>query len=138
MGLLARAPATRLLDLWQVMALCPARVWLRAPEIGAVMLRGRMGAVGASFNLGELTVTRCALRLEETGAVGHALVSGRDVAKAEVAALVDALMQTEVAAGLREGLLAPLQAEENAARTARAARAAATRVEFFTLARGED
>src|SRR5512139_3658243 len=36
---------------------------LRAPETGLVMLRGRMGATGAAFNLGEATVTRCAVRL---------------------------------------------------------------------------
>ena len=48
---------------------------LRAPETGLVMLRGRMGATGAAFNLGEATVTRCAVRLT-TGEEGHAYVHG--------------------------------------------------------------
>ncbi|PTW50948.1 phosphonate C-P lyase system protein PhnG [Rhodovulum kholense] len=102
------------------------------------MVRGRMGGTGAPFNLGEVTVTRCALRLQEGGVVGHAWVQGRDKAKARRAALADALMQTGRADELRARLLDPLAEEMAAAETGRAARAAATRVEFFTMVRGED
>ncbi|TDX28508.1 phosphonate C-P lyase system protein PhnG [Rhodovulum visakhapatnamense] len=102
------------------------------------MVRGRMGGTGAPFNLGEVTVTRCALRLQEGRAVGHAWVQGRDKAKARRAALADALMQTGRADDVRARLLDPLAEEMAAAETARAARAAATRVEFFTMVRGED
>ena len=100
------------------------------------MVRGRTGGTGAPFNMGEMTVTRCALRLE-TGEVGHAYVQGRDKAHAERAALVDALMQGPRAAELREAVLAPLAEAEAAARRGRAARAAATKVDFFTMVRGE-
>ena len=86
------------------------------------MLRGRMGGTGAPFNMGEMTVTRCALKLA-TGEVGHAYVQGRDKAHAERAALVDALMQTGRADTLRAQLLAPLEAEAQAGKTSRAARA---------------
>jgi len=136
-SLLAKAPAEALARRWAALGIAPAFTWLRAPEIGGVMVRGRMGGTGAPFNLGEMTVTRCALRLEG-GAVGHAYVQGRDKAKAEQAALLDALMQTDAAAELREKVLAPLAAEMDAAAAARAARAAATKVEFFTMVRGED
>lgn len=135
MGLLARARPARLAAL--VQDPLPAHVVLRRPEIGAVMLRGRIGGTGAPFNLGEMTVTRCTVQLEG-GAVGHAHVQGRDKAHALRAALVDALMQTDAADRLRDGVLAVLAAEEEAARAERAAKAAATRVEFFTLVRGED
>lgn len=137
MGLLARAPAARLKALWQEAGTAPDFAWLRAPEAGAVMVRGRAGATGAPFNLGEMTVTRCSLRLA-SGEVGHAYVQGRDRDKARIAALVDALMQTAAASRLRGAVLEPLAAAQAEARRDRAARAAATKVEFFTMVRGDD
>jgi alpha-D-ribose 1-methylphosphonate 5-triphosphate synthase subunit PhnG len=83
-----------------------------------------------------MTVTRCVLRLV-TGQVGHANVQGRDQAHARRAALVDALWQTDPAA-IEVAVLAPLREAETRRRQERAAKAAATRVEFFTLVRGED
>ncbi|MDF2232042.1 phosphonate C-P lyase system protein PhnG [Albimonas sp. CAU 1670] len=140
MSLLAKAPAARLAALWEGSGLADETAgheWLRRPECGAVMLRGRAGAVGAPFNLGEMTVTRGSLRLA-SGEVGHAWVQGRDKRKATVAALADALMQTGAAARVEAAILEPLREEAEARATARAARAAATKVEFFTLVRGED
>lgn len=137
MGLCARAPGARLVALLDGMGPRPGAEWLRRPEIGTVMLRGRAGATGAAFNLGEMTVTRGALRLGD-GTVGHGWVQGRDRAACEAAALVDALMQTASAPRLRAAVLEPLAAEAEGRRARRAAKAAATRVEFFTLVRGED
>jgi alpha-D-ribose 1-methylphosphonate 5-triphosphate synthase subunit PhnG len=137
MGLMARAPEGRVAALLDATLPRPAFNWLRAPEIGTTMVRARAGATGAPFNLGEMTVTRCALTLEG-GAVGHAYVQGRRKADAEAAAVVDALMQTDRAEALRRGVLGPLEAELATARANRAARAAATRVDFFTMVRGED
>jgi alpha-D-ribose 1-methylphosphonate 5-triphosphate synthase subunit PhnG len=134
MGLLARADADRLAALFPVL---PPYTVLRPPEVGAVMVRGRMGAVGAAFNLGEMTVTRCVLRLDD-GTVGHAHVQGRGKDHAIRAALIDAVMQTLGAAELRAAVLEPLAAEEAARRAQRSAKAAATKVNFFTLVRGED
>lgn len=137
MGLLARAEARALDRLWRGLDLAPGFAWLRQPETGTVMLRGRAGAVGAPFNLGEMTVTRASLRLD-CGTVGHAWVQGRDRSKARIAALADALLQTEAAETIRTGLLAPLQRAEATRRAARAAKAAGTQVEFFTMVRGEE
>jgi alpha-D-ribose 1-methylphosphonate 5-triphosphate synthase subunit PhnG len=134
MGLLARANPARLAQLFPDL---PPHDMLRPPEIGAVMVQGRTGATGQPFNLGEMTVTRCALRLS-SGAVGHAHVQGRDKAHATRAAVLDALMQTEAANTLTATVLSPLQADEAARRNSRAAKAATTKVEFFTLVRGED
>lgn len=137
MGLVAQSNEAELARLWLAFGAKPAFDWLRAPEAGGVMVRGRMGGSGAAFNLGEMTVTRCALTLND-GTVGHAYVQGRSKPKAEIAAQIDALMQTEVAADLRAAVLAPLQAAKQATKEARAAKAAATKVEFFTMVRGED
>jgi alpha-D-ribose 1-methylphosphonate 5-triphosphate synthase subunit PhnG len=109
---------------------------LRAPETGTVMVQGRVSATGAPFNIGEMTVTRCTIRLK-CGTVGHGHVQGRSHAQARRAAIIDALMQTGRALQLAP-LLNNLRAEARVARDTRAAKAAATRVEFFTLQRGED
>ena len=137
MSLLAKAPSAELDRLWSALGLTPDYGYLRAPEAGGVMVRGRAGATGAPFNLGEMTVTRCSVKLSG-GEVGHAYVQGRDKAHATQAALIDALMQTGQAAFVREAVLEPLDEALQTARAARAAKAAATKVDFFTMARGED
>lgn len=134
MGLLARAKPARLATLLPNL---PPHHMLRGPEVGAVMVQGRIGGTGQPFNLGEMTVTRCSVRIA-SGQVGHAHVQGRDKAHATRAAVVDALMQTDGAAAFRDQVLTQLTAEETAARALRASKAAATKVEFFTLVRGED
>jgi len=135
LSLLARAPADRLAALFPDPL--PEHAMLRAPEIGSVMVRGRTGGTGSPFNLGEMTVTRCTLRLAD-GTVGHAYVQGRDRSHALRAAAIDALMQTAAAPDLRRRCLDPLAQEEAMRRATRAAKAAATKVEFFTMVRGED
>lgn len=134
MATLAKAPPARLAALMPELA---DHAILRAPETGAVMVRGRTGGTGAPFNLGEMTVTRCSVRLD-CGAVGHAWVQGRDKTHATRAAVADALMQTDAAPRIRAEVLDVLAAEAVAARSARAGKAAATKVDFFTLVRGED
>ena len=136
MSLLAKAPEGRIAACLDAGVARPAFDWLRPPEIGSVMVQGRAGGTGAAFHLGEVTVTRCALKLSD-GTVGHAYLQGRRKACAEAAALVDALMQTDQADRIRAQVLDPLQAERTAARTARARKAAATQVDFFTMVRGE-
>lgn len=137
MSLMAKAPEGRVAALLDDTLVRPAFDWLRSPVVGSVMVRGRAGGTGAPFNLGEMTVTRCALRLKG-GEVGHAYVQGRRKGDATAAALVDALMQTDLAEKLRAALLDPLARESAAARQARAGKAAATKVNFFTMIRGED
>lgn len=137
LGLMARAPAGRLSDLVAGADLSGPAGVLRPPEIGSVMVRGRAGGTGAQFNLGEITVTRCSLELSD-GTVGHGYVQGRHRGDARSAALVDALMQTGAADAVRRAVLDPLAKEEADRKAARARKAAATKVEFFTLVRGED
>jgi alpha-D-ribose 1-methylphosphonate 5-triphosphate synthase subunit PhnG len=137
MGLLAKAPEGRVAALLDETMTRPGFKWLRPPEIGSTMVRARIGATGAPFNLGEMTVTRCALTLEG-GQVGHAYIQGRRKGCAEAAALVDALMQTDAAETVRTGVLDPLEVELASKKAKRAAKAAATKVDFFTMVRGED
>ncbi|MEM7318190.1 MAG: phosphonate C-P lyase system protein PhnG [Pseudomonadota bacterium] len=137
MGLLARAPEGRAVALMDAAALCQAVSELRPPEVGTVMIQGRAGGTGAVFNLGEMTVTRCTVKLA-CGAIGHGYVQGRRKSDARSAALIDALMQTKQAKTVQDAVLQHLQNEEAAHRAGRAEKAAATKVEFFTMARGED
>jgi alpha-D-ribose 1-methylphosphonate 5-triphosphate synthase subunit PhnG len=137
MGVLARASAAELEPLWQKHGAGAALALLRPSETGLVMVRGRAGGTGQRFNLGEMTVTRCAVEAPN-GATGHAYVSGRDKRHAELAARFDALLQDpERRASLLAAVIEPLAEAEARRRAAVAAKAAATKVEFFTLVRGD-
>lgn len=110
---------------------------LRRSETGMVMLRARVGGTGEAFNLGEASVTRCALRLGDSPlGVGYTL--GREQRKAELIACFDARLQQ---AGYREALLntvvEPLAVQQKAMQTQRGREAASTKVEFYTMVRGE-
>ncbi len=115
----------------------PAYEDLREPENGLVMVRGRIGGDGAPFNIGEAAVSRAAVRLS-TGEVGFGYTLGRDRQKARLIALCDALVQSnEFAAVVETTVLAPLRAVINSERDRKARETAATRVDFYTLVRGE-
>ena len=133
-SILARASAA---EIEQRLAACPPlpdHIRLRGPETGLVMTRGRAGGGGAPFNHGEMTVTRCTVR-SASGQVGHAYVAGRDGRRAELAARVDAgLQDPSLREALRRGVIEPLARAQRAAREEVARRAAATRVQFFTMA----
>lgn len=116
----------------------PAARPVRGPDVGLVMLRGRAGGGGAAFNLGEASVCRATVRLD-TGEVGHALILGRDGEKAGIAAHLDALWQTDAWRGRIEAeIVSPALAADAEALRQRAEETEATRVDFFTVARGED
>lgn len=131
MSVLARATAD---ELAAGLPDLPAYTRLRGPEAGLVMLRGRAGGAGNPFNLGEATVVRCTVRTP-SGTVGHAYCLGRDLRQAELAAVLDALLQdAETGPALETAVVAPLAEAQAARRALLARRAAATQVQFFTLA----
>jgi alpha-D-ribose 1-methylphosphonate 5-triphosphate synthase subunit PhnG len=133
MSVLARADADAILALLADCGALPEHSILRGPEGGLVMVRGRAGGGGAAFNLGEMTVTRCTVRTGD-GQVGHAYVAGRDERQAELAALVDALMQDpDRVDELETRVIAPLQHRQTARQEERGRQAAATRVQFFAM-----
>jgi alpha-D-ribose 1-methylphosphonate 5-triphosphate synthase subunit PhnG len=134
MAVLARASAGQIAARLEAAPELPAHTRLRGPETGLVMVRGRAGGDGAPFNLGEMTVTRCSVALAD-GTLGHAYVAGRDARQAELAALLDAcLQQPALHAALHAAVVQPLAATQAEARASVARKAAATKVEFFTMA----
>jgi len=136
MAVLAHAATAEIAGRLEGLAV-PPHEDLREAENGLVMLRGRIGGDGAPFNLGEATVSRAAVRLA-SGEVGFGYVLGRDREKARLIALCDALIQTETHAGRIEAcVIAPLREAMLAGRAQAAAEAAATRVDFYTMVRGE-
>ncbi|MFT4437216.1 phosphonate C-P lyase system protein PhnG [Caballeronia sp. 15715] len=147
LAILARTPRACMKDALDAAldgASPPEFDWLRAPDIGLAMVRGRVGGSGDAFNLGEVTVTRATLRLRAgeghsaIPAVGMAVHMGRDKERATLAALADALLQTPAfEARMQEHLLAPLAARIAENRAQKQARAAGTKVEFFTMVRGD-
>lgn len=133
MAVLARAGAAGLEARLAHVPPLPPHVRLRGPETGLVMVRGRAGGDGAPFNLGEMTVTRCAVRLEN-GTVGHSYLAGRDGRGAELAAALDAALQDPARRpALLAAVVEPLAAEQAEARAATARKAAATRVRFLAM-----
>jgi alpha-D-ribose 1-methylphosphonate 5-triphosphate synthase subunit PhnG len=136
MTVLAHSEAADIAARLETLAL-PAHENLREPENGLVMVRGRTGGDGAPFNLGEATVSRAAVRLA-SGEIGFGYVLGRDREKAQMIALCDAMIQSSDHAGAVEtSVLAPLRAAVAAARQRKAAETAATKVDFYTMVRGE-
>jgi alpha-D-ribose 1-methylphosphonate 5-triphosphate synthase subunit PhnG len=136
MAVLANADAAAIAARLDAIAV-PAHENLREPENGLVMVRGRIGGDGAPFNLGEATVSRAAVRLA-TGEVGFGYVLGRDGQKARMIALCDALIQTsDHARSIETQVLAPLRAVIASERNRKAAETAATRVDFYTMVRGD-
>lgn len=124
-------------DALDELAPLPAVEVVRAPEIGLVMLRGRIGGDGSTFNVGEATVTRAVVRLA-SGEVGFSYLLGRSLERARLAAMIDALGQREgYEVRLRSLLVDPVTARVGAQKARKRNETAATRVEFFTLVRGE-
>jgi len=137
MAVLARSTNAGLQELWSRLGVGPAYRLLRGPEFGLVMLRGRIGGTGDAFNIGEATVTRASVKLED-GSVGHAMMLGREPAKAELAAVIDAVCRDEgMAARIDRDLVEPIRLKLQAADDTRSGQTAATRVDFFTMVRGE-
>lgn len=138
MATLAQANGDDIARLWNEAGLTSEAEFLRGPETGLVTVRGRIGGGGAPFNVGETTVTRATVRLP-TGQVGHSYMLGRDRKKAKLAAIADALWQDPAQRQTVEtALVAPLRAAQGEAREKRRAETAATKVDFFTMVRGED
>ncbi|MEI2300872.1 phosphonate C-P lyase system protein PhnG [Ensifer sp. MJa1] len=137
MRLLAQATLAELKDAWEALADRPEVHPVRGPETGLVMVRGRIGGGGDPFNLGEATVSRATVRLS-TGEIGHGQLLGTDKERARFAAIFDALSQR---GGDKAGVDALLgRVAERLAQDERrkAEETAATRVDFFTMVRGDD
>ncbi|MCF1182490.1 phosphonate C-P lyase system protein PhnG [Marichromatium gracile] len=138
MSVLAQAPTDTLLQLSEPAIADAEFELIRAPEIGLVQVRARAGGTGAAFNLGDMTLTRCVVR-SHLGTTGHGQVAGRSKPHALRAAQLDALLQIpQFDAHLHQRVIEPLERQRQRARHAEQRDVETTRVDFFTLVRGED
>jgi alpha-D-ribose 1-methylphosphonate 5-triphosphate synthase subunit PhnG len=137
MALLARAPVELLEQALGDQADHPPQ-WLRKPETGLMMIEARAGGTGERFNFGEITITRCALRLANAqmyGPVGIAYVLGRSHKHARLAAMMDAIFLATPDEAFQEKILTPIKQHLHAQSLTRTEKAASSKVEFFTVAR---
>ena len=137
MGLYARATRAELQAAVERFQPLPQLKKLRPAEAGLIMVQGHTGGDGAPFNLGEATVTRAAVQLAG-GATGIAYLLGRDPAKAEAAAILDALWQDAALRLAVTDALTPVRRRLAVEAAVATAETEATKVNFFTMTRGED
>ena len=138
MAVLAKAIPEEIESLWSVLKEKPEYYFLRPPEVGLVMVRGRAGGTGMRFNLGEVTMTRCTVQVNQ-GAAGTAYILGRNVRHAELAAVFDAMLQDpRHHTALMKEVVKPMIVSIQDRKKQVARKAAATKVEFFTMVRGDE
>ncbi len=136
LGVLSKTPFGDLERLWQTVPEKPPYEHLRQPETGLAMVRARAGGKGPQFNLGEMTVSRCVVSLGGES-VGVGYVKGRDLRHAELVAVFDAMMQGSDAEWTAKSVIEPLKQAQNQRQAKTRSKAAKTRVEFFTMVRGD-
>ncbi|NEG63934.1 phosphonate C-P lyase system protein PhnG [Pantoea agglomerans] len=138
LSVLAHSSAALLETHWQALNLQPAFTLIRPAEIGLTRLQARMGATGKRFVMGDATVTRAVVQLSD-GTLGYSYLLGRDKAHAERCALLDALLQQpETRQLLEEKIITPLAAWRDEQRQLRTREIASSKVDFFTLVRGDN
>ncbi|GLT14584.1 phosphonate C-P lyase system protein PhnG [Vibrio algivorus] len=138
MSALATADFEQLTALWQAQSFTPSYQFIRSPEIGLAQVQARMGGTGNRFNVADVTVTRCVIKLEN-GDLGYSYISGRNKPHAELAAVIDGLMQSETyQPELMMSVIQPLQTTRAKKHQLRQQQVASSKVDFFTLVRGED
>jgi alpha-D-ribose 1-methylphosphonate 5-triphosphate synthase subunit PhnG len=136
LSILAKSPLSEIQALWKKLELNPEWELIRKPEIGMVMVQGQTGGNGKAFNLGEMTITRAAVRLKN-GNAGLSYVQGRSKKHAELCAVLDAMLQTPSShSQIFNNLITPLKETLEELRTKRSKKAANTKVNFFTMGRG--
>ncbi|MGF1718717.1 phosphonate C-P lyase system protein PhnG [Vibrio kyushuensis] len=138
MSVLAKSQYSELKGRWEELNLTPDYAMVRQPEIGLAQVRARMGSTGRQFNIGDTTITRAVVKLD-SGELGYSYLQGRNKSHAEIAAVIDALMQMpQHEESLSTQLIEPLAALKKQQHSLRAKDVASSKVDFFTLVRGED
>jgi alpha-D-ribose 1-methylphosphonate 5-triphosphate synthase subunit PhnG len=138
LAVLAMSDTSELVKCWKTLGVDPEFTMPRAPQTGIVGLRGRIGGGGDAFNFGEATITRATVKLA-SGSIGHAYALGRDHTKAKLSAIIDALcLDDDWSARIEDNIITPLRNQIKSRDERRAAETAATKVDFFTMVRGED
>jgi len=137
MSVLAKSSSRELEDAWQGLAEKPIYRHLHKPETGSMMVRGRAGGSGPKFNLGEITTSRCTIQTVK-GYVGSAYIAGCDHRHAELAAIFDALLQDPLQhQNIFNNVISGLKSSFDKKKNEASKKSAATKVDFFTMVRGE-
>ena len=138
MRVCSQATLAELSEAVERLAPLPVVEMARRPEIGLVMLRGRIGGDGQPFNAGEATMVRAVVRLD-TGELGFSYLLGRSSERARLAAIIDALGQRDdYRDRIKAAFVAPVMQRVAAQKHLHRSETAATRVNFFTLVRGQE
>ena len=136
MAILAKSSPVDLEQQVKTLGEIPKYTFLRNSEIGLAMVRGRAGGTGKAFNLGEMTVTRCVIKMGNIQGFGY--VGGRSKRHAELAAVCDGLLQqNEWRDRLQELVIQPLQIKLIERQQKQQNQTEATKVKFLTMLRGE-
>lgn len=137
-GVLARSSRDELEKAWENLPEKPDYIFLRKPETGLTMVQARAGNTGRQFCLGEMTVTRCVVRLGN-GETGYGYVAGRTGRRAELCAVFDALLQNpDIREDLMAGVIKPMSRAQKEARRKNSLKVSPTKVDFFTMVRGDE
>jgi alpha-D-ribose 1-methylphosphonate 5-triphosphate synthase subunit PhnG len=137
MSVLAKSSPADLEQAFKQLPIQPEYQYLRRPEIGSIMIQARAGGNGMRFNLGEATITRCTVKMG-SGQVGCAYVMGRNHRHAELAAVFDGLlMDTRHRSEIIDHVIEPMALSFKKQKERISRKAAATKVDFFTMVRGE-
>ena len=111
-------------------------VVLKAPEVGLMMTNGRIHSTGQPFHLGEVSLTRCVLK-DDLGHLGYGHILGRNKAQSRAIAIFDLALQRSDSTDQALELLTAWSAEIEEIDAMEAERVEDTRVDFFTMVRGE-
>jgi len=134
---LANTESQALVSAWRALEIEPEYTLLKQPEIGMVMVKAKTGGNGSPFNMGEMTVTRTVLQLH-SHEMGYGYTAGRDKDKSLTIALIDACYQVEGwQEQIEEKLVQPLRKDLQQARSQHQETVDRTKVNFFTMVRGE-
>lgn len=129
--LLARLPDSELTDIAELIpySTLQQRVVIAEPTVGMIMARAIEGARGEVFNVGEILVTECQVRIDQTE--GWSMLMGSRSAGALAVATLDAAIEaSRVACDLIDEVLLRLIAQQDAELASAQAELASTRVQF--------
>lgn len=137
LSILAKAPLSNMLEYWEGINIDATFNFLKKPEVGMAMVRAQAGSGGENFNMGEMTMTRCVVRLDSTE-IGYGFVAGRSKKKSELVALIDACWQKKSLKNIiEEKIIAPLHCVQISKEKIISENTESSKVNFFTMVRGE-
>ena len=137
LSVLAKASLATMLEYWQQINVDATFEFLKKPEVGMAMVRAQAGAGCENFNMGEMTMTRCVIRLD-SDEIGYGFVAGRSKKKSELIAVIDACWQKDsLQKIIEEKIIEPLYALQVNRAQKTSENTKTSKVNFFTMVRGE-